>query len=243
MKKIIIFGFPHCGTTILRSIIGHIDNVYEHPFETNKITDEIIKEAYSRIDIVDAIIIKDPFIRDYYFTSDYDDYIKIFLIRNPYHVFSSLNKRFKSYKIPSNHSINEWEKVACKFISMRDRIIKSRDYDNFYCIRYEDLFKNNFKSICNILDNIGLRYDYTIFNNIDRDNRAGHFEIRYIRGKPPNKNHDSYRTWQINQPFQNMNTPDKIDLTDIQIKTLESSIIAKKLKYFILLDITSNRSS
>ena len=25
--KIIIFGFPHCGTTILRSIISHIGNV------------------------------------------------------------------------------------------------------------------------------------------------------------------------------------------------------------------------
>ena len=29
MNKIIIFGFPHCGTTILKSIIGHIDEVQE----------------------------------------------------------------------------------------------------------------------------------------------------------------------------------------------------------------------
>ena len=29
MKKIIVFGFSHCGTTILKSIIGHIDSVYE----------------------------------------------------------------------------------------------------------------------------------------------------------------------------------------------------------------------
>ena len=29
MKKILIFGFPHSGTTILKSIIGHIDNVEE----------------------------------------------------------------------------------------------------------------------------------------------------------------------------------------------------------------------
>ena len=29
MNKIIIFGFPHYGTTILKSIIGHIDEVQE----------------------------------------------------------------------------------------------------------------------------------------------------------------------------------------------------------------------
>ena len=29
VKKILISGFSHCGTTILRSIIGHIENVYE----------------------------------------------------------------------------------------------------------------------------------------------------------------------------------------------------------------------
>ena len=28
-KKIFIFVYSHCGTTILRSIIGHIDEVYE----------------------------------------------------------------------------------------------------------------------------------------------------------------------------------------------------------------------
>jgi hypothetical protein len=27
MKKLLVFGFPHCGTTILRAIIGHIDSV------------------------------------------------------------------------------------------------------------------------------------------------------------------------------------------------------------------------
>ena len=29
MRKILIFGFPHCGTSIVKSIIGHIKNVEE----------------------------------------------------------------------------------------------------------------------------------------------------------------------------------------------------------------------
>ena len=36
-KKIIIFGFPHSGTTILRNIISHIENVYEIGFIYNDI--------------------------------------------------------------------------------------------------------------------------------------------------------------------------------------------------------------
>ena len=32
-----IIGFPHCGTSILKSIIGHTDNVEEIYLETDKI--------------------------------------------------------------------------------------------------------------------------------------------------------------------------------------------------------------
>ena len=42
MKKIIVFGFPHCGTTILRSIIGHIDEVYEDYHEKKEVNKNTI---------------------------------------------------------------------------------------------------------------------------------------------------------------------------------------------------------
>ena len=32
MVNILIHGFPHCGTSILKSIIGHIDQIYEYPY-------------------------------------------------------------------------------------------------------------------------------------------------------------------------------------------------------------------
>ena len=34
-QKILICGFPHCGTSILKSIIGHIEEVEEIFNETN----------------------------------------------------------------------------------------------------------------------------------------------------------------------------------------------------------------
>ena len=38
MTKILICGFPHCGTTILKCIIGHINDVEEIIDETRKIS-------------------------------------------------------------------------------------------------------------------------------------------------------------------------------------------------------------
>ena len=51
-KKIIIFGFPHSGTTILRNIISHIENVYEIVDEVSKIDDNIepIKEGIEGVE-------------------------------------------------------------------------------------------------------------------------------------------------------------------------------------------------
>ena len=37
-QKILICGFPHCGTTILKSIIGHIEDLEEIYNENEVIT-------------------------------------------------------------------------------------------------------------------------------------------------------------------------------------------------------------
>ena len=85
MSKILICGFPHCGTTILKSIIGHIDDVEEIIDETTIINKPTNKKY---------ILCKHPFTDKKFFEKDYEKYIKIFIIRNPVFVFSSLNKRF-----------------------------------------------------------------------------------------------------------------------------------------------------
>ena len=78
-KKIIIFGFPHCGTCILKSIISHIDDI-----------DEIINEStICNIQTTKKYCVcKHPFTHPAFFTNEYAEYIKIFIIRNPLYVFS-----------------------------------------------------------------------------------------------------------------------------------------------------------
>ena len=200
MNKIIICGFPHCGTSILKSIIGHIDEVDEIVNETKRINKESEKEF---------VLCKWPFTLDDFFNDAYKDYIKIFIIRNPIFVFSSLNKRF-TYKIPDDHSMDVYLKTLEKFIYFKKNPTK-----NVYTIRYEELFQNNFKNLKNILDNIGLKYTDDIFDNSKYYNRL-FLRINLKDYKPPNTNNEEYRTWQINQPFVSNNDISKLDLTEEQ---------------------------
>ena len=206
MKKIIIFGFPHCGTSILKSIIGHIDDVDEIINET-KIINKKTNKKY--------ILCKYPFLKKEFLTKQYEDYIKIFIIRNPLYVFSSLNERFE-YNIPNNHSIDIYIKTLDKFIHYQNNPI-----NNLYTIKYEDLFIDNYKNIKNILDKIGLIYDDSIFDNSKYINK--------IVDKPINTKHIKKRTDQINKPFINNNNKNKINLLQEQLNIINNNKKIKKL--------------
>ena len=199
-QKILICGFPHCGTSIMKSIIGHIEDVEEILNETTTI---------NKISSKKFILGKSPFTKDYMFSEEYKDYIKIFIIRNPLFVFSSLNKR---YPTPStnHHSFNEYVNTLKKFIKYKNNHEK-----NIYTIKYEDLFENNYEGFKKILNDIGFQYDDTIFDNSKYTNVIINGE-KLVNKKPKNNNHGSYRTWQINQPFILNNDISKIDLNKDQ---------------------------
>lgn len=199
-QKIIIHGFPHCGTSILKSIIGHVEDVEEIQQETkiiNKYTDK------------QFILCKWPFTLEAFFEKEYEDYIKIFIIRNPIFVFSSLNKRF-NYNIPPNHSIDNYILTIKKFICH-----SANPHKNVYTIRYEDLFNNNFYNLKNVLTRVGIQYDNNIFDNTQYTNVICP-GVKLNNKIPKNTEHEVFRTWQINQPFTLNNDISKVDLTDIQ---------------------------
>ena len=109
MKKILICGFPHCGTTILKSIIGHCEDVHEISNETMQINNLSTNKSF--------IICKWPHTQEVFFSNSYENYIKIFIIRNPIYVFSSLNKRFE-YNIIKDSSIDTYINTAKIFNSL-----------------------------------------------------------------------------------------------------------------------------
>ena len=203
-QKILICGFPHCGTSILKSIIGHIEDVEEIYNETEVITKKSDKKF---------ILCKWPFTRDKFFDKNYEDYIKIFIIRNPLFVFSSLNKRF-NYSIPNCHNFDCYINTLTKFIKYKNNPEK-----NIYTIKYEDLFENNYEELKKILNHIGFQYDYSIFDNSKYTNVIIN-DVKLVDKKPQNKDHGLYRTWQINQPFISNNDISKIDLNEVQIEKI-----------------------
>lgn len=196
MSKIIIFGFPHSGTSILKSIIGHIDDVEEIINETNIITKKSLKKY---------ILCKYPYTLDVFFQKQYDDYIKIFIVRHPFYVFSSLNKRF-NYKMLPRFNIEAYGRMISKFI-----FYKNHPRNKLYTIRYEDMFCNNFQVLRDMFNSIGFQYTDSIFDNHKYNNKIID-TITCPDYKPLNVEHGLYRTWQINQPFINNNDPLKIDL-------------------------------
>lgn len=218
MKKIIIFGFPHCGTTILRAIIGHIEEVYEIIGETDKINideSKILKENPQK----KYILCKSPYTNNNYYTEKYNDYIKIFILRNPLWVFSSINRRFENRKIIKGHSFSEYVNT-CKLFNNRENV----KINNLYHIKYEELFDNNYQKLKDIFDKIGFNYTDDIFDNSKYTN----FSHQKLKVNPKlienvkytDDKHELFRNMQINEPFINNNTLDKLDLKDTQIKEI-----------------------
>lgn len=204
-KKIIVFGFCHSGTSILKSIIGHIKTVEEIVEETDEIKSYSGKKQY--------VLCKFPYVVDKFFTNAYNDYIKIFIVRNPVFVFSSLNKRFHN-AFPPSVSIAEYKKMISKFVHYKKNPVK-----NLYLLRYEDMFHRNYQELRNILDAVGLCYTDDIFNNTKYSNHILN-GLEPPDNQPPNDQHALFRTWQINQPFVSNNDPSKIALSHEQAQEL-----------------------
>ena len=152
---------------------------------------------------------KYPHIDNAFFGKKYKDYIKIFIIRNPLFVFSSLNKRF-NYTIRRDHTFNDYINTIKMFINYKNNITK-----DIYTIRYEDLFENDFHKLKKIINNIGMKYDDIIFENTRYKNVICP-TVKLANTMPPNTPQAEYRTWQINQPFVSNNNILKLDLSEVQ---------------------------
>jgi hypothetical protein len=241
-KKILVTGFPHTGTSILKSKIGECQNVYEYPYESPIVRNEFLNFSEDK----EFILVKYPMlpieIRANHLmkvTKDsiYQDYIIIFVTRNPWNVFTSiiksggnpLNGLPPNSGNPDYHSKwEEYEAAAIHFLNSKDKEL----YPNLYSIKYEDFFTNDFENLRNIFDEIGLKYDNEIFYN--RSKNYVHWEGKdfdKIKSEDVSYTKDrfEYRTWQINQPFQNMNK--EVNIPDELDKILKESPIIKELGY------------
>jgi hypothetical protein len=229
-KKILITGFPHSGTTILRAIVGKCESVYDNHIEFEDPSNYNPNSPYKfyvwKHPFLPAIIRNDGYsIKD---TSYLSDTIIIHIIRNPWNTFTSLYKRqisFGEFSIFDNrngHSLQYWENSAHRFLENEENF-----YKDVYTIKYEDMFLNNFQKLKNIFDSIGLEYSDETFvsNKVLKHNHSEYIENYNQTGEIG----ELYRMWQINQPFQNMNG--EVNLPNEFSDMLGQSNLVKLLGY------------
>ena len=237
MKKIFIFGFPHSGTTILRTILGHIPKIYTVLEETpsvDHLLDQINEKEY------ECILFKNPVMRREYFQEYYHEINKIFIIRNPLFAISSYNTRHK------NKSNDHFKKnVADCYLEMAKLYLyyQNKEIPNLYFVKYEDIFENNFLILKDILNKIGLKFTDSIFNNKEYKNISHkNQETSNIPNfRPDDEDHENLRFYQVNQEFNNNNKLEKINLSKCQLDRILNDESTNQI-YPDLLDFDSSES-
>ncbi len=239
--KILVTGFPHSGTSILKSKLGECTNLYECPFEESFVREEHIAKEKGK----EFILTKTPILPidiragGIHFTrspqSRYYEYIIILVNRNPWNIFNSIVKDGKDplNKFEINQSSDYHIRATEYLVSSKFFLdAKNENLEDIYTIKYEDFFTNNFENLYKLMDSIGLEYSSEIF--LERTKDYIHAPNVYYKNINPsevsyNKNRLELRTWQINQPFQNMNG--EVNIPEELNKLLTESPIVKELGY------------
>ncbi|MEY4331762.1 MAG: Sulfotransferase domain [Bacteroidota bacterium] len=241
-KKILITGFPHTGTSILKSKIGECSNVWEFPYETPIVKPEYHTYAGDK----EFILVKYPMLpieiranNLIKITKDsiYDDYIIIFVLRNPWNVYNSIIKAGGNplNNLPPNSGNNDYYFKVSEYEASAQHFLEAQNkelYPNLYCIKYEDFFPNNFEKLKELFDSIGLEYTDDIFYNRSKDYiHWDKINLKDIDNSNVSYTKDryEYRTWQINQSFKNMNG--EVNIPDELSDILKNSNIIRELGY------------
>ena len=232
MKKILVTGFPHCGTSILRAKFGEANNIWDQKIESVYPEDipHAINNGYK------FYIWKHPLLHKKFRGSDgyaaknniplFSNTDIVSIIRNPYYVLSSfLGKRAANPYSSPKHTFDAYIEAATKWLDARDN-----QYDGIYTIRYEDMFLDDYKALWDIANSIGLEFPIKNFDEKTQTyvmNGKQYFETEPEDGFEGAE----YRIWQMNQEFKNMNNPDKLNLPENIEKLLDESNIVKQLGY------------
>ena len=183
MKKIIVNGFQHTGTTILRKIIGDHPDVYDTEMEIYdmKALKEVDGYSHAVCKFVGLPVQLYPY-----------DVTRIWLIKNPWDVFGSIIRRLgTSWKTAPNYALKDYLYYIERWVT--------EDLEGVdIVLRYEDLWRDPYIWV-KIHQGCGL----TPMGLIPGQRRAGMGSGAEIpTEEPPRHMIMDFRTWQINQPLE-----------------------------------------
>ena len=221
-QNILIFGFSHSGTNILKTIMAKSPSVLvsSGSKELMSPTDDLIKEAanngiaYTLVKATQHTARKKD--KNTYLPDAGNGYKTVFIMRDPAYIYSSINRRFQG-NIPSTHQFAIYEKVATWFTQTR-----MNNTPNFYHIKYEDMFSNNYEKLMDLFKKLGIEYSMEMVSHGNKSDQSPPAHGSY---------HNSFRQWQLTQPFENMNCPSKLQLTPQQRDQILQSDAVRMLGY------------
>jgi hypothetical protein len=244
INKIIILGFPHSGTTILRAKMGDCKNAIEICKEIDYV-DAVLAQNHKDYQIIAKSINTNhhPFYSGYFDDKNtkllasenkytHDCHI-VLMTKNPYEVFGSISKRLTPEEVSQanpeeSHSFESYENFSKLWLEFRD----GHD-EQVHCIKYEEMFDNNFEALKKTFTKISLEYDDKVFEGDNFNYSLETLDSLKSKKRPdPKKEPLEYRLWQMNQPFTKMSNPDAYkDIHPELLERIKNSEVIKELGY------------
>jgi len=189
--KILVTGFHHSGTSILRKIIGNHTDIKDIIHEVS-FREVMYPNTAERVCVMKAPNCDNRVFR----ACKIAKHIKIVcIVRDPRDVFVSLQKRSGG-----EYNLEKFKKEWCQCVHNSLAISK---WSNGYLVRYEDLFKNDNEEVKKLFLWLGFAYDRSIITK-NKDRMVPIVAKRVPSGEPPRIEQELFRSYQINQEFRQM---------------------------------------
>jgi len=199
--KILITGFHHSGTSILRKVIGNHPQVYDVLHEIKpKCLADMMSEDWGH----PSVVMKSPLLSDYLLDEiqKIQREIKVICItRDPRETWASLKQRYTKGQMT-------WDKFRRSWIECTINSMEITTGGHGLLVKYEDLF---YQGILDLFEWLDLEI---IPGVLDTTKRRIPIEAREIPSQEPSRETNAlYRSWQINRPFQQAKSKYKEILT------------------------------
>jgi len=214
--KIFVTGFQHSGTSILRKIIGNHKDIQD-------ILNEVDFRAVMRPNTSPSVyVMKSPNCDNRVFKAcKIASHIKIVcIVKDPRDVLVSLEKRSGG-----EYHLEKFKKEWCECVQNSIAISK---WPHGYLVRYEDLFKDNYREVEKLFNWLELPYDESVITK--NKNRIAPIATDSIpQDEPPRTEHASFRSYQINQEFRQMSGQYKNELLREKQINIENDPLVREL--------------
>jgi hypothetical protein len=234
MQKIIVSGFPHSGTTILRKLIGNHSKVFDVGRECYAVDEKHIEEfnrentkKKRRGKSVDThIAVKGPWgDRVIQNLDQYSDYKVVIIVKNPLDVYASLKLRFADSEFPEEYSFEKWREFAQMFQALPSASgtagSEGEGRAGVFKMTYDELFENDYQKLKDLVEWLGLEWeDQVVKGNAKRRIPINSYYIPTT--KPDRQANEKFRSWQTNQPLTNMSGEKRHVLSDKEVEMITS---------------------